>query len=132
MITNVAMITSEIPREEWNSFFDDFSKRHQGWIVTVEEAGSDIGEQEEATLLPFVGITADVKDGENRIAIVIGGQKSADLNRFIDMPERVWFRHTPQEQYDAIDVESKDGVKTILQFRFVPVEQVDRQLPESK
>ena len=36
MTTSVNRATTEIPRERWVSFFDDFSKQHEGWIVTVE------------------------------------------------------------------------------------------------
>ena len=42
------MQTREIPREQWIRYFDDFSKNHEGWIVTLEVIGSDIGDQEEA------------------------------------------------------------------------------------
>ena len=124
--------TKEIPREEWVSFFDDFSGKHRGWMVSIEEESEEIGDQEEANLLPFVGISADVKDRENRIAIMVGGKKDSDINRIIDMPDHVWFKHGLMEQYDAIDVESKDGTKTLLQFRFVPPQRNEGQLPPSK
>ena len=37
------MPTREIPRDEWNAFFEMFSKQHEGWLVTVEVLGRDIG-----------------------------------------------------------------------------------------
>ena len=40
------MTHGEIPREQWNTFFDDFSKKHEGWIVNWEVLGKDIGDQE--------------------------------------------------------------------------------------
>ena len=54
------MATQEIPRDEWREFFDGFSRRHEGWLVTVEVLGSDIGAQVEAYELPLVGVTAEV------------------------------------------------------------------------
>ena len=125
------MITREIPREEWIGFFNDFSKKHEGWIINLEVVGPDIGDLEEAKQYPLVGITADVKGGKSRIEIIVGGKPDIDLNRIIEKPKRVWFRHIEGEERDVIDVESEDGTKTLLQFRYIPPGQTERQLPES-
>src|SRR5262245_7072565 len=125
------MITREIPREEWIRFFNDFSKKHEGWVINLEVVGSDIGDQVEAELHPLLGITADVKGGENRIEIIVGGRPDDDLNRIIEKPQRVWYRHIEGEARDAIDIESEDGTKTLLQFRYIPPAKTERQLPES-
>ncbi|MHA3770664.1 DUF5335 family protein [Verrucomicrobiota bacterium sgz303538] len=132
MSTGANLETKEIPKEDWVSFFNDFSGKHRGWMVSIEEESEEIGDQEETDLLPFVGISADLKDRENRIAIMVGGKKGSDINRIIDTPDHVWFKHGLMEQYDAIDVESKDGTKTLLQFRFVPSGQTESQLPPPK
>jgi hypothetical protein len=126
------MTTSEIPREDWSGFFADFSRRHKGWIVTLEVAGEDIGVQEETIQLPLLEITADMKDHENQLAIILGGQPDADLNHFIDKPVRVWARSSDLEHYDALEVESEGGRKTRLQFQFVSVDDTDHQLPKSR
>ncbi|HEV2668281.1 MAG TPA: DUF5335 family protein, partial [Blastocatellia bacterium] len=86
------MQTRDIPREQWIRFFDDFSKNHEGWIVTLEVIGTDIGDQEEADRLPLVGISADLKAGENRIEIIVGGRPDADVTRFINGPKHVWVK----------------------------------------
>jgi hypothetical protein len=122
------MSTRDIPREQWGRFFDDFSKKHDGWVVTLEVIGSDLGDQEEASGLPLVGISADVKDRENRIEIIVGGRPDVDVTRIIDTPKRVWFKESGTLGEDAIEVESEDGTKTILNFNRVLPEQTDRQL----
>jgi len=33
------MTHGEIPREQWTTFFDDFSKQHEGWIEVESEVG---------------------------------------------------------------------------------------------
>jgi hypothetical protein len=124
------MLTKEIPREEWIRFFDDFSKKHEGWIVTVEVLGSDIGYQEEANGLPLVGISADLKDRENRIEIIVGGRVDADLTRIIEKPERVWIKQPQEVADEAVEVESKDGTKTLVSFHYVSPEEIERQLPD--
>ena len=96
MQTRTNMDLMEIPRERWIRFFDEFSKLHQGWIVTVEVLGSDLGDQEEANGLPLVGISADVKDRENRVEIMVGGRPDAHLTRIINNPKRIWLKK-PEE-----------------------------------
>jgi Family of unknown function (DUF5335) len=123
------MQTRDIPREQWIKFFDDFSRRHEGWIVTLEVLGSDIGDQEEANNLPLVGISADVKARENRIEIIVGGRPDADVTRFIERPKRVWVKEPGITGDEAIEVESEDGVKTLLNFHHVRPEETERQLP---
>jgi hypothetical protein len=122
------MGTKEITREEWKSFFDAFSKQHEGWIVTVEVLTSEIGDQEEATRLPLVGISADVK-GASRIDVSVGGRADAHVTHVIDGPERVWVAEREDGILDALEIESGAGRRTIVSFRRVSTVQADRQLP---
>jgi len=124
------MLTREIPRNEWIKFFDDFSKQHQGWVVIVEVISPELGDQEEINGLPLVGISADAKDGENRIEIMVGGKPEAHLTHIIESPKRVWVKEAEEEAHEAVDVESEDGTKTILRFRHIPPDEVDRLLPD--
>lgn len=122
------MRTRDIPREQWIRFFDDFSKNHEGWVVTLEVMGSDIGDQEEASGLPLVGVSADVKAGENRVEIIVGGRPDVDVTRFIDAPKNVWVKESSTPGDEAIEIESEDGTKTLLNFHRVLPEQTERQL----
>src|SRR5262249_2348694 len=124
------MSTREIPQAKWIKFFDDFSKQHEGWIVTMEVLSSDLGDQEEVNGLPLVGISADLKDRENRIEIIAGGRIDADVTRIIDSPKRIWFKQPEVVGDEAIDVESEDGTKTLVTFKRIPPERFERQLPK--
>jgi hypothetical protein len=123
------MQTRDIPREQWIRFFDDFSKNHEGWIVTLEVLGADIGDQEEADRLPLVGISADVKDRENWIEIIIGGRPDVDVTHFIEKPKHIWVKEPKFPGDEAIEIESEDGIKTILNFHRIRSEETERQLP---
>jgi len=125
------MITTEIPRAEWIKWLDTFSKQHEGWIATVEVLGAKIGDQEESGKLPLVGIGADVKDGESRIEITLGGRRDAHLTRIIDKAKRVWLKQPEEPAHEAVAVESEDGTTTVVHFRHVPPTQAERQLPGS-
>ena len=84
------MLAREIPREQWNKFFDDFSKQHEGWVVTLEVLDPDIGDQDQAEGLPLSGISADLKDRESRVEIIVGGKPEgkpeAHLTHIINRP----------------------------------------------
>jgi len=64
------MQTQEVPHYEWTRFFDEFSRRHQAWLVTVEMTGQSIGHQVQVRDLPFEGITVEPNEiGEDEITI---------------------------------------------------------------
>jgi hypothetical protein len=123
------MNAGEVPRGRWIKFFDDFSKEHQGWIATVELIGLDIGDQEEAGSLPLVGISADLKDRENRIEVTVGGRPDAHLTHTINNPVTVKLKPAEEEGHEAIEVKSADGTITLVSFRHIMPELAERQLP---
>lgn len=48
----------------WPSFFDSFSRKHQGWLATLEILGPDIGAQVEERELAFEGITDESNEAQ--------------------------------------------------------------------
>ena len=123
------MRAREIPRNEWVGFFDTFSKQHEGWVATIEVMGSQIGDQEESTRLPLVGLSADTKGRGAGIAIMVGDRPEGHVTRIVNAPKRVWLKESEEPAHDAIEVESEDGTTTLLHFQHVPPEQTERQLP---
>ena len=123
------MLSREIPREQSIRFFDDFSKQHEGWIVTWEVLGSDIGDQEKTKRLPLVGITTDVKGDKPRIDVMVGGRLDAHVSQIIEAPKRVWFKEPEEVGHEAIEVESEDGKVTLVTFSHVDPEVAERRLP---
>src|SRR5437773_6841810 len=101
------MSTREIPRDEWDSFFDSFSLRHRDWLVTVEVLSSDIGAQVEAKQMPLEGISAELKrSGEDIISIFIG-RKPRHLTHTIHAPERVRLKETEDGADEVLEIESE-------------------------
>jgi hypothetical protein len=115
------MITSEIPREEWPNFLDSFSRMHEGWLVTLEVMGAELGDQQEARELPLRGVSADGGDG--LIEIMIGDGAAAHVTRSVARPARVLVAVGRAGAHGALEIESEDGTKTLLRFR-------DAVLPE--
>ncbi|MGE5645086.1 MAG: DUF5335 family protein [Acidobacteriota bacterium] len=113
------MPSREIPRDQWRTFFDSFSKDHEGWITTVELVGEDIpGDQIEALELPLVGISCDAKGSEaDSIEVTIASDPSDEFTHIVHDAARVQFDPNYSGGREALEIESSEGDKTILTFR---------------
>jgi hypothetical protein len=112
------MPTQEIPRDEWNNFFDVFSRQHEGWLATLEVFGPEIGAQEEAHELPLEGISiASGNKGTDAIAIDLGKTPEDHFTHRITEPEHVWLEQTSGGANAALEIESENETKTLLRFR---------------
>ena len=121
------MATKEIPRPEWNSFFNAFSRQHEGWLATLEVFAPDVGAQEEAHELPLEGVSiASGNEAAETIAISLGKDPADHITHIIAKPEHVWLEQTSEGANAALEIESADGTKTLLRFRSaLPSEMVD-------
>jgi uncharacterized protein DUF5335 len=118
---NYAMSTSvvrEIAREDWVSFFNTFSLRHARWLVTVEIHSSELGDRVEASSVRFEGLNADLKDGENAIAIDVANAFGASLTHAIAKPTSVRVACTEHDGCLAeyVEITSASGITTRLRF----------------
>jgi len=121
------MTTQEIPRDEWTTFLDRFSRQHEGWLATLEVLATDIGAQQQASDLPFEGITATLRESApETIAISLGRNPADHMTHTISGPTRVWLDQTSAGANSALEIESADKVKTLLRFRSaLPADMVD-------
>ena len=91
------MQTKEISRTEWPSFFDSFSRQHEGWLATLEILGPEIGAQIEERDLPFEGITDEWDETEgNTIMIMAGGKADDHVTHMIRRPTEVSLEQTDE------------------------------------
>ncbi|HEV7747171.1 MAG TPA: DUF5335 family protein [Pyrinomonadaceae bacterium] len=112
------MSTQEIPRKEWSDFFDTFSRRHQGWLATLEIFGSEVGAQEEAHELPLEGLSvASEPDESEAIEISMGKAPDDHVSHAVEKPIRVWLEQSDEGADAALEIESEDQTKTLLRFR---------------
>ena len=121
------MNTREIPRAQWLHLLDDFSKKHEGWMTTLELIDSDLGDQIEGEL-PLVGISADLKDHENRIEVILRRGVDEHVTRIINAPKRLWIKAADIPTHEAVEVESEDGATTLVSFNHI--ESPDHLLPD--
>lgn len=104
-----------IPRAEWFSFFDGFTRRHPGWPATVWCVGPRIGAQVEVRDLPLEGIVSDPL--ATSISIHLGGAPGRNVEHAIHRPIAVWLEMTDEGADAALGINSADGSTTLVEFR---------------
>ena len=122
--------TREIKREEWTDFFEEFSRRHEGWLVTIELLDPKLGDQIEVENQALRGIVAERRDPEV-IEIFTENREKQSTTHVVEKPARVWIEESAEGAEAALEIESQDGPKTLLQFRSAALPQtVDGAGPE--
>jgi hypothetical protein len=106
--------TTGVKQSDWTAFFDAFSRRHQGWLVKLSVLDPKLGAQVETLEAPLQGVVADARG--RGIAIQLGKQPD-DVEHAVRNPRRVWVELGDDGSEAAIEIESGDGTKAILEFR---------------
>ena len=108
------MPTKDVPRSDWSRFLDGFSRRHEGWLVTLRVL-SDFGAQVEAEGLPLEGIGLARPDGD-AISVALGDSPDDRVEHVVQAPTHVRVEEIGSAEV-ALEIESEEGEKTLLQFR---------------
>jgi len=109
------MRTRLIPRAEWFTFFEGFTRQHSGWPTTLWLLSPRIGAQVEARDLPLEGIVADPL--ATSISIHLGGMPGKNIEHPVATPISVWLEMTDEGTVAALGINSADGTTTLLEFR---------------
>jgi len=107
----------EIPRGEWLSFLDGFSRKHEGWLVTLEVPEVQGRSGVEAENLKLEGITPEHSEGHDRISIALGKAPDDHLTHFVSDPVRVLTLETLSGAHAGLQIEAADGSRTAVRFR---------------
>ena len=112
------MRTKEIQKNEWPEFFDSFSRQHEGWLVTLEIFGPEIGAQVQERELAFEGIVDEWDEVQgNQIVIMVGAKPDDHITHSIDRPIEVSMEQTDEGADAVLAIKSADGVIALLRFR---------------
>ena len=109
----------EIFKQEWDTFFDVFSRQHMNWRVTLEVLGREIGARVEAENVAFEGIALDHADSSDEtIFVMLGGATDRHITHAIHDPKRVMLDHSGlvQGHGEAIVILSEAGPTTLVRF----------------
>src|SRR5712671_1643054 len=108
----------EIPRSEWRSFFDVFTRQHEGWLATLKIFGQAGDAQQEPRQVPLKSITLTSVVGESEaIALDLGKTPEDHVKHTVIEPTHLWLAQTPEGADAALEIESADETKTVLRFR---------------
>ena len=112
------MQTAQITKAEWPTFFDSFSRKHEGWLATLEILGPDLGAQVEARELAFEGISDERDETQGDTIMIMTGSKPNDhVSHKISHPTEVSLEQTDDGADAALAIKSADGVTALLRFR---------------
>ena len=111
------MKTKEIPQNEWPKFLENFSSKHEGWTVTLEIFGTELGAQVQERDLALAG---RVDEGDeihgDRIVIMVGEKPDDHMTHSIGHPTQVSLEQTVGGADVALAIKSADGVTALLRF----------------
>ncbi len=113
------MHTIEIPRRRWIDRLNEFSRAHEGWPVSLDILSDSLGAQREFQLFSLAGITADPSHG-GMISITATVPRGGFFTHTVHSPVHVFIAETDAGAEAALEIESADGTKAILQFRIGP------------
>jgi len=125
------MPSRDIPREQWMTFLDSFSRQHERWRVNVEVVTDGLGAHREVREKRLIGVSADLKSRDSSTISIIAGDRSDDhVNHIINGPTRVALEETEEGAQKGLRIEAADGETTLLLFRSpASPEAVDGILP---
>jgi hypothetical protein len=111
------MQTKEIPKDEWPKFLDNFSRTHEGWLVTLEIVGTELGAQVQERELALQGIVDDWDEIHGDQIVIMFGEKADDhITHRIENPTQVSLEQTDGGADVALAIKSADGVMALLRF----------------
>ena len=110
------MITRELPKSAWQSYFDHVSKQlKETELVELEVASLKLGDQIETEWVPFYGITYDPKD--DLVEFVLEG-----LDHLIKQPTQIFVTEDDGglRCIDVIDAENNKHIARLKEILKLP------------
>lgn len=103
-----------VAKRDWSSELTRVSLAYQGEPAAISVVRDDLGTQREAFGLPFIGVTADVRDGVDEIAVMLGRTDGTHLTHVISHPRDVRVSE-PNDRHDLeLVIVARDGSTTLL------------------
>ncbi|MGE5138272.1 MAG: DUF5335 family protein [Rudaea sp.] len=111
------MQTREIPRDQWVSFLDGFSRQHEGWLSSIEVTQDGQRDKIEARDLPLVGIAASIKHGDKDTMDIILGKGTENFTHNLSGVKHIRLQQNDRGEDAGLEFDASDGSKAVLTFR---------------
>lgn len=109
------MNTREIDRAEWREVLDSFSRRHDGWLVSITIESADGAQQFLVRDLPMHGVTAELREDHDEVVIYCG--EAAQITHVVRTPASVSIAQTDDGAEAALAIANADGDRATIEFR---------------
>jgi nucleotide-binding universal stress UspA family protein len=103
-----------VDRRDWSSELARLSLAYRGQSATIAIVRDDLGTQREATAMPFLGLTADLREGSEEIAVMLAGSEGRHLTHVVPHPKEVRLREPDANNDLELVIVSRDGSTTLL------------------
>lgn len=113
-------VTKLIPREEWESYFERYTRQHldaEGDVhetAAIEVMSATLGDQIEATLVPVLGMDYDPKS--NAFELLLEG-----VDHLMFYPTEIAVIEEDDGFISALEVRHEDGLREIVQLKRAPI-----------
>jgi hypothetical protein len=109
------MATFEIDHDEWKGFFDNFSRTHEGWLITVELLAERLGDQLEIENMRLRAISVEAS-GADRLEISVADAEEHERTHVIESPSHVWLKEEEAGDDAVLEIETPDAT-TLVHLR---------------
>ena len=89
------MATHDIPQNDWDSYLSQFTQRHQGALVTIEDVDPMTNPTVEAGDLTFVSIDYKAEEGDGGVIELITTSGGSDHRKTHAIPHPKAVFHKP-------------------------------------
>jgi hypothetical protein len=115
------MSPREIPRSDWPTFLEEFSRVHRGWLATIESTAPGYPPRVEAVERSFRSVTPILRaDHIEHIEIRFHEDaRPRDVVR-IDGPVSVCVEETATGTARGLELVDESGTRTRIRFRTAP------------
>ena len=118
------MSTREILRDQWVEFFQSFTDDHNDWLVRIGLKGikpkrsltGQVMEKKQARELHLRGISADLKDNENKVTVTVGVAGDKLLRHEVETVAHVRVIQTEDGNDSGVQIESQNGQMTTVRL----------------
>jgi len=110
------MKTHEIDRSEWRETLDSFSRRHDGWLVSITIESADGAQQFLVRDLPMHGVAAELHD-DDRDEVVIYCGEAAQITHVIRAPSSITIAQTGDGAESSLTIRNAEGECATVEFR---------------
>jgi hypothetical protein len=102
-----------IPPEKWESFLEDFSRRHRGWLVRLQTHDLVTRERVTSADMTLLSIDLDLEDEKNPRINVIGQFDNKVSKHILFLPSRLVSEPPVEKKEHVLHVETVNTETTI-------------------